>query len=77
MSKKEYVEVILCFNSYGLVPAELIWKHKTHYSIDRVIHTCKCIDSGRPVLRHTVLIGGKQKYIYCDENNRWYVNVAG
>lgn len=76
MSRKEKVEVIACLSSYDLVLTELIWKHNKHYPIERVLHTCKCVDNGMSVIRHTVLIDGKQKYIFQDENNNWYVNVV-
>lgn len=75
MSRKEYIEVVSGFSSYGLILTDLIWKNQKNYSIDRVLHTCRCRDDGKLVTRHTVLIGGKQKYIFQEDESKWYVKV--
>lgn len=74
MEKKENVQIISTFSQTGLILDEIIWRGTKHYPIERLLHVCTCIDNGKEVLRHAVLIGGKQKYIYQDQN-RWYVKI--
>lgn len=75
MDRKEFVEVIFVFSPHGFVIDEIIWRKTTHYLVERLIHVCTCVDEGKEVLRHTVLIGGKQKYLYQDDD-KWYIKVA-
>lgn len=74
MEKKEYVQTTSVFGQGGLVLNEIIWRGTIHYPIERLLHVCTCIDNGKEVLRHAVLIGGKQKYLYQD-HDKWYVKI--
>lgn len=74
MEKKENVQTISTFSQTGLILDEIIWRGTKHYPIERLLHVCTCIDDGKQVLRHTVLIGGKQRYLYQDRD-QWYVKV--
>lgn len=76
MSKKEYVKVKATFGTSGLIPSSVVWSENRQFEIERVLHICSSLDDGDMVRRYTVLIKGKQKYLYQDKNDRWYVNVA-
>lgn len=76
LSKIENVEVQSELDENGyLCLCCLVWKKKKLYKIERVIHICKYQDEGNNVLRYTVLIDGKQKYLY-KHNDSWYVRIV-
>ena len=76
LSKIENVEVQSELDKNGqMCLCGLVWKKKKLYKIERVIHICKYQDEGNNVLRYTVLIDGKQKYLY-NHNNSWYVRTV-
>jgi len=76
VEKREYVDVVSVEVANSSIPHEIIWRDKSRFIISRLIHTCICLDNGKEVQRHTVLIGSKQKYLYKD-NNTWYVKIPG
>ena len=76
MEKREYVDVVSVKIANSSIPHEIIWRDHSRFIISRLLHICICVDDGKEVLRHTVLIGNKQKYLYKD-NNAWYVKIPG
>ena len=81
---KVYVPVDVAFRSDGtMLPREITWEDGTKYEIDRVldIRQAAAMRAGGQGDRYTVMIGGKQSYLFFERspnltgNNigRWFV----
>lgn len=81
---KVYVPVDVAFRSDGtMLPREITWEDGTKYEIDRVldIRQAAAIRAGGQGDRYTVMIAGKQSYLFFERsasltgNNigRWFV----
>ena len=81
---KVYVPVEVEFRSDGtMLPREITWEDGTKYEIDRVldIRQAAAMKAGGQGDRYTVMIGGKQSYLFFERsakltgNNigRWFV----
>ena len=77
MSRKVYVEVAAVFSPEGqILPRRIRWEDGTVYTVDRVvdIRRAAALKAGGCGLRYTVRIGGRQTYLFLDED-RWFVEA--
>lgn len=77
--KKVYVDVILLHSKdTGKIPRTVIFNDGRTYQIDRMIsrqkHCPKKIGGGPVAMRYTVQIGGKETYLFEDED-AWFVEA--
>lgn len=59
-----------------MMPYRVNWPDGRKWEIERVLHTCRSPDMSFTGIRYTVLICGMEKYLYRDDENRWYVVAA-
>lgn len=74
--KKVYIDVNLHVGSDGSVrPTSIVWDDK-RYKIDRIkyITPRASLKVGGRGLMYTVIIEGKERYLY-DEEGRWFVEA--
>jgi hypothetical protein len=77
MSRKVYVEVSAIFTPEGqIMPRYIRWEDGTLFSVDRVIDIrhAAATKVGGCGLRYTIRIGGRQTYLFLDED-RWFVEA--
>ena len=77
MSRKVYVEVAATFSPEGqIVPRQIRWEDGTLFKVDRVmdIRRAAATKAGGCGLRYTIRIGGRQTYLFLDED-RWFVEA--
>ena len=77
MSRKVYVEVAAVFSPEGqILPRQIRWEDGTLFTVDRVvdIRRAAATKAGGCGLRYTVRIGGRQTYLFLDED-RWFVEA--
>ena len=77
MSRKVYVEVSAIFTPEGqIMPRYIRWEDGTVFSVDRVmdIRHAAATKAGGCGLRYTIRIGGRQTYLFLDED-RWFVET--
>lgn len=56
-------------------PQIVHWHDGRTWEIERLLHICPSVDLPFESVRYTVLIGGREKYLY-QAGKRWYV-MAG
>ena len=77
MSRKVYVEVAAVFSPEGqILPRQIRWEDGTLFAVDRVtdIRRAAATKAGGCGLRYTIRIGGRQTYLFFDED-RWFVEA--
>ena len=77
MSRKVYVEVAAVFSPEGqILPRQIRWEDGTIFTVDRVvdIRRATALKAGGCGLRYTVRIGGRQTYLFLDDD-RWFVEA--
>ena len=77
MSRKVYVEVAAVFSPDGqILPRQIRWEDGTVFAVDRVtdIRRAAATKAGGCGLRYTIRIGGRQTYLFLDED-RWFVEA--
>ena len=77
MGRKVYVEVAAIFSPEGqILPRQIRWEDGTVFAVDRVvdIRRAAALKAGGCGLRYTVRIGGRQTYLFLDED-RWFVEA--
>ena len=77
MSRKVYVEVAAVFSPEGqILPRQIRWEDGTLFTVDRVvdIRRAAALKAGGCGLRYTIRIGGRQTYLFLDED-RWFVEA--
>ena len=77
MSRKVYVEVSAVFTPEGqIMPRFIRWEDGTLFAVDRVIDIrhAAATKAGGCGLRYTIRIGGRQTYLFLDED-RWFVET--
>ena len=77
MSRKVYVEVSAIFTPEGqIMPRFIRWEDGTLFAVDRVIDIrhAAATKAGGCGLRYTIRIGGRQTYLFLDED-RWFVEA--
>lgn len=73
--QKVAVEVAYDTDRLGLRKLRgLRWPDGRTWNVDRVLHTCQSPDFSFEGIRYTVLICGKEKYLYRDGDS-WYVQI--
>ena len=75
MHRKTYVQVIATFHEDGTITPHALTFHDHQFLIDRVLdrRPAAATKAGGQGMRYTVRIGEKQTYIFCDEQQRWFV----
>ena len=77
MSRRIYVEVTAVFTPEGqILPQQIRWEDGSLFPIDRVtdIRKAAATKAGGCGLRYTIRIGGRQTYLFLDED-RWFVEA--
>ena len=74
MYKKAYVEVTAKFTADGrIIPLKILWDDGKIYNIDRVtdVRRAASLKVGGAGIRYTCRIGGKEGFLFLEEN-RWF-----
>ena len=74
--RKVYVEVRARHLTDGTCrPESIKFENDEGYEIDRVKHCCRAASTkvGGTGLRYTVMICGKETYLFDEENGEWFV----
>ena len=74
--RKEYVEVNVDHRPDGTCrPNRIKLENGETYEIDRVRHTCRAASTkvGGTGIRYTVVICGKETFLFDEENGKWFV----
>lgn len=77
---KVYVGVIASFTSDGrLLPLQLTWEDGRKYTIDRVLDICPApaLKAGGQGDRYTVIVRGKESYLFFERNGSISGNNLG
>ena len=80
MNIKVYVEVHASFGEDGqMYPKSLVWEDGTRYIIDKVtdIRQAAAMKAGGQGDRYTIIINGKQSYLFFERSTNLYGNVIG
>jgi hypothetical protein len=75
MSRKVFVKVTASFDTDGrITPLSLEWEDGRLYTIDRItdLRRAASLKAGGMGLRYTVIINGKQSYLFY-EGPKWFV----
>lgn len=75
MSRKVFVKVNASFDTDGrITPLSLEWEDGRLYTIDRItdLRRAASLKAGGMGLRYTVIINGKQSYLFYEEP-KWFV----
>ena len=73
---KIYVDVLAEFSKEGrVIPKEIIWDDGRHFTIDRIkdARRAASLKAGGVGIRYTCVIMGREKYLYYEDNNLWFV----
>ena len=76
MSNKVYVDVLAEFTTDGiLIPRSLRWKDRTVYEIQRVndMRRATSLKAGGVGMRYTCMIDDRERHLYYEDNNLWFV----
>ena len=80
MNIKVYVEVDALFREDGyMLPRSLVWEDGKVYKIDRVtdIRQAAAMKAGGQGDRYTIIINGKQSYLFFERSTNLSGNVIG
>ena len=80
LNPKVYVAVKADFNEDGIMlPRELTWEDGEKYAIDRVldIRQAPALKAGGQGDRYTILVNGKQSYLFFERSTNLTGNVIG
>lgn len=80
MNIKVYVEVNVSFGEDGhMYPKSLVWEDGTTYRIDKVtdIRQAAAMKAGGQGDRYTIIINGKQSYLFFERSTNIFGNVIG
>lgn len=73
--RKCYVEVLAEHQISGLcVPVEIRLEDGENFKIDRV-RAVERVAAAKPTSRYTVVIDGKQTYLFREEDGKWFVQL--
>lgn len=76
--RKVYVTVNADHRPDGTTrPNKITFEDGAFYAIDRVKHVCKAYSSkvGGGGLRYTIMVCGKETYLFDEENGKWFVEA--
>lgn len=74
--RKVYVKVNADFDVYGrILPRSFVWEDGQTYEIDRVLHIDRAASTrvGGVGWRYSVRIQGKQKYMWLEDDMKWFM----
>lgn len=77
---KVYVKVNADFGEDGrIIPLSLVWEDGTEYLIDRVtdIRQAAAMKAGGQGDRYTIIINGKQSYLFFERSTNLTGNIIG
>ncbi len=80
MENRIYVSVDVCFDIYGqMMPTNIKWEDGSVYPIDKVtdIRQAAAAKSGGQGDRYTVMIAGKEKYLFFERSCARNGNLIG
>ena len=80
MKIKVYVDVDASFRQDGfMIPKSLVWEDGTRYIIDKVtdIRQAAAMKAGGQGDRYTIIINGKQSYLFFERSTNIFGNVIG
>ena len=80
MNIKVYVEVNASFGEdRQMYPKSLVWEDGTRYIIDKVtdIRQAAAMKAGGQGDRYTIIINGKQSYLFFERSTNIFGNVIG
>lgn len=80
MNIKVYVDVDASFRHDGfMTPKSLVWEDGTRYIIDKVtdIRQAAAMKAGGQGDRYTIIINGKQSYLFFERSTNLSGNVLG
>lgn len=75
--RKVYVDATVKYTRDGkMFPVELIFEDGQRYAVDRVKQACRAAATkvGGTGIRFTVMIGGREVFVYFDRNG-WFVEA--
>lgn len=75
--RKVYVDATVKYTRDGkMLPVELIFEDGQRYAVDRVKQACRAAATkvGGTGIRFTVMIGGRETFVYFDRNG-WFVEA--
>lgn len=75
--RKVYVDVYVVMQKDGMVrPRRFLWEDGSAYNIDRILHIVPAASTkvGGRGMRYTVMIEGKEKYIF-REDDKWFIEA--
>ena len=76
--RKVYVDVEVTHRADGTARPNLIkFENGEEYEIDRVKYVCRAASTkvGGNGIRYTVMILGKETYLFDEENGKWFVEA--
>ncbi len=77
---KQYVDVICVHERSGrILPISVIWQDGIRYAIDKItqIVPAASLKSGGCGLRYTCRFGSSVRYMYLEDDGKWFVEKAG
>lgn len=78
--RKVYVEVNVDHRADGTArPNRITFEDGMTYEIDRVKFVCRAASTkvGGTGLRYTIMICGKETFLFDEENGKWFVEAKG
>ena len=76
--RRKYVEVYAVFELDGRIkPLSLTWDDGESYEVDRIldVRQAAALKAGGNGLRYTCLFGGKQRYLFLQDDHRGFVEL--
>lgn len=76
---KKYVDVTAEFTEEGrLIPRSILWEDGRSYTIDKVEQCSRraSLKAGGVGLRYTCRIGNAVRYLFYEENYRWFMEIC-
>lgn len=76
--RKVYVSVNVDYNQDGRCrPNSIIFEDGQQYMIDQVLQSCRASSTkvGGTGIRYTVVIFGKETFLFNERNGRWFVEA--
>lgn len=73
---KKYVEILAKFEPSGrLMPLEIIWDDGRKFEIDKIVEIRRAASfkAGGAGLRYKCMICGKERFLFLEDNSRWFV----
>lgn len=73
---KIYVNVLAEFTKDGVLkPREIIWEDGRHFEVDKILdrRQAASLKAGGVGIRYTCRINGQDKYVFYEDNNKWFV----